>query len=213
MTILQHPSDETLMRHAMGAMAVGPGIVLDAHLEACPACRARLRGFDAVGGAMLDRVGEAGLKPDALADALSRIDTPQPLSKPPAAPQIGDLRLPAALRGCHIGGWWPVAPGMRVSRIRVPAAPKTNLVLFRVQAGCALPSHGHSGPEYIQVLTGAFHDGIARYAAGDLSEADGEIDHQPVTDGAGECISLAAVEGRTRMHGWLAKLIQPFVGL
>lgn len=213
MTIQQHASDESLMRYALGSLSVGPGIIVGAHLEACSACRARLQAFSAAGGVLLEDADAASLQPDALAQALARIDGPGSLAQPAPAPRIGDIALPAALRGCHIGRFWPVAPGVRLSRIRVPAAPEANIVLFRVQAARAMPAHGHTGAEYIQVLTGSFHDGHTRYAAGDLSEADGDTDHHPVIDAAGECVSLAAVEGPARMHGFLARLIQPLVGL
>ena len=45
-----------------------------------------------------------------------------------------------------------------------------------------------------------------------LVEADAETEHQPVVDADGECICLAAVEGRLRLGGFLGRLLQPLTG-
>jgi putative transcriptional regulator len=42
---------------------------------------------------------------------------------------------------------------------------------------------------------------------------DEEVNHQPVVDQDGECVCLAAVEGRLRLSGWIGRLIQPLIGI
>jgi putative transcriptional regulator len=47
---------------------------------------------------------------------------------------------------------------------------------------------------------------------GDLDEADSDVDHRPVVGQDSDCICLAALEGDTRLHGLLGRLLRPFVG-
>ena len=95
----------------------------------------------------------------------------------------------------------------------VPGAADANLILLKVGVGCQVPQHTHVGSEYTQVLSGAFTDAAGRYAAGDCVEANEDIDHQPVVDGDVECICLAAVEGRLRLRSFVARLLQPMLGI
>ena len=63
------------------------------------------------------------------------------------------------------------------------------------------------------MLTGSFSDSLGRYRAGDCVEMGDEVDHRPVVDRDGECICLAAVEGRLRLSGWIGRLIRPLIGI
>lgn len=217
MTIEHHPSDETLARVAAGRLDAAPAIVVAVHLAACPDCRAKLRGFEAIGGALLEDLAPAEMSADALASVLGRLDEAGPAEAPPRptprVPRFVDgIELPAALDACEVGPLRRYAPGFRMSRIRMPGDPKANLMLMRIGAGRKMPEHGHTGIEYTLVLRGSFSDGIGHYHAGDLAEADATTDHQPVVDVDGECICLAAIEGRMKLSGILGRLLQPLLG-
>jgi len=54
---------------------------------------------------------------------------------------------------------------------------------------------------------------LGRYVAGDCVEADEDVDHQPIVDSEGECICLAAVEGRLLLQGWIGRVVQRFIGI
>lgn len=213
-----HPSDETLMAHAAGTLAAGPRLVIDIHLAGCPRCRELVRGFEAVGGALLDQAAPAPLTADALAALFARIDAPQPLRFParrPVAPRPttpDGLALPVALADHVVGPWRRIPPALRWARVGVRGDDRANVVLLRIPAGRSVPRHGHTGREFTQVLVGGFTDGRDAYGAGDLVEADEHVDHHPVVDADGECLCIAAVEGRLRIHG-LGRLLQPVVGL
>jgi len=120
--------------------------------------------------------------------------------------------LPPALAGHGVGRWRSLGPSLRWARVDVAGDPSANVVLLRIPAARSVPRHGHTGREFTQVLVGGFSDGRDAYVAGDLIEADEHVDHQPVVDPDGECICIAAVEGRLRIHG-IGRLLQPFVGL
>ncbi|MBB6306555.1 ChrR family anti-sigma-E factor [Xanthobacter tagetidis] len=217
-----HPSDETLARFAVGTLPAGPRLVVAAHLEGCACCRRTVRAFEAVGGALVEAEAGLPLAPDAFARTMDRIaregagmvHRPAPARPAPGGRPTGlppGLVLPAALAGCAIGPLRPVAPGVRIGRVRVPGDPKANVMLLDIGAGRGIPDHTHAGLEFTQVLHGAYHDHRGRYAAGDLVEVDGEVDHAPVVDADGPCVCLVAMEGALRFRGLLGVLLRPFV--
>lgn len=58
------------------------------------------------------------------------------------------------------------------------------------------------------------HDNELRhFAARDIADLDAEIEHQPVTAAGPPCICVAALEGPLVFRGWLARKLQPLVGL
>ncbi|MBN8998818.1 MAG: cupin domain-containing protein [Rhizobiales bacterium] len=188
MTIQHHPSDETIARHAAGQLEPAAAIVLAVHLSGCPVCRERMRQFEALGGALLEDLAPAPMAEDAFTATLARIDAEE-----------------------RPGTRW-MAPGFRMSRIRIPGEPGANLILMRIGANRRMPEHGHTGRELTQVLHGSYSDANGRYGAGDLAEEDAEGEHQPLVDPGSECICLAAIEGRMRLSG-VARLLQPFIGI
>jgi putative transcriptional regulator len=206
-----HPSDLTLARLAGGTLDAGPQLVVVTHLSGCPQCRGRVRSFEAVGGAMLDETAPACLSPDAFAVALKRLDNDDPRAEP--QPPVLHPDLPPPLNAYEIGPWRLVRPGFRWRRLTLPESPDANVIMLKVAAGQPVPHHGHSGTEYTQVLSGSFTDSLGQYRAGDCIEMDEEVSHQPVVDRDGECICLAAVEGRLRLSGWVGRLLQPLIGI
>ncbi|TCL68402.1 ChrR family anti-sigma-E factor [Rhizobium sp. BK251] len=214
MTIRHHPSDETLLRYSTGRLGAAPALVVAAHLEGCEHCRSRVADFEAVGGALIDEMPPASMAADALDRTLERLETKPAATAPIVSPRQADLgiELPASLRHCEIGPWRWLGPGFRWSKITVPGSPQAKLMFLRGRAGLRLPAHGHTGTEFMQVLYGSLSDGRGRYELGDLDEADADVDHQPVVGMESECICLAALEGDTRLHGLLGRILRPFVG-
>jgi putative transcriptional regulator len=217
MTLHHHATDETLMRYAAGTLAAGPAIVVEAHLAHCSACRARVGDYEALGGAVLEETEPTQLSPTALADVLSLIDGEASEPTAPPAPlepvQIGGVRLPDSLRGCDIGRWRWIGPGMHMSRIGVPHDPDANVILIKVGPGRALPDHGHVGTEFTYLVSGSFTDKFGQFKVGDLAEMDEDIEHQPIVDEGQECICLAAMEGKMRFNSFLGRMLQPIFGI
>ncbi|MFZ1680550.1 MAG: transcriptional regulator, partial [Rhizobiaceae bacterium] len=54
MTPNHHPDDDTLMLLAAGQLGASASAVIAAHTETCARCRSRLRGYEQLGGALLD---------------------------------------------------------------------------------------------------------------------------------------------------------------
>jgi putative transcriptional regulator len=217
MTLARHPSDESLLRYAAGSLSAGPSLVVAAHLEACPACRAQVANFERLGGAFLEDTARQPMRADALGRALERLDeTPPALSAGPSSmqPRRADLgmALPASLRDCGIGPWRWLGPGFRWSWITVPGSPDARVMLLRGRPGLQLPAHGHTGEEFTLVLKGWLSDDRGAYGPGDFDEADADVDHQPVVGPDMECICLASLDGDTRLHSRLGRWLRPLVG-
>ena len=216
MTTTHHATDETLMRYAAGTLAAAPAIVVRAHLASCPACRARVGEYEALGGALLEETEPTQLSATALIDVLSMLDDEDaaPIAPPPLAPvELEGIRLPDALRGCDIGRWRWIGPGMKMSRVGVPQDPDANLILLKVAPGRALPDHGHVGTEFTYIVSGSYTDRFGTFGPGDLAEMDEDVDHQPVVDNGADCICLAAMEGKMRFNNLIGRMLQPIFGI
>jgi putative transcriptional regulator len=216
--IHHHPTDDSLARFAAGTLESGPALVIAAHLESCPECRAQVGKFEAVGGVLLNELAPVPMARDALELALARLDSPENSRPFPqrkavdAAERLDGLVLPRALTGCDIGPWRWGGPGFRWSNVTLPHDKTANIMLMRIATGRKMPDHGHTGSEFTLVLKGSFSDKDGRYFSGDLSEVDAETEHQPIVDQEGECICLAAVEGSLRLRGFFGRFLNPFMG-
>ena len=89
MSIKHHPTDETLGAYAAGTLDEGSALVVAAHVSLCPRCTAAVRGFEEVGGALLDRLQPSAMSGDALKRTLARLDEPAP-----PAPALDDAVAP-----------------------------------------------------------------------------------------------------------------------
>jgi putative transcriptional regulator len=219
MTISHHPGDETLVRHAAGTLGPGPSVVVQSHVSRCPQCRATVGRFEAVGGLLLEEVSIGEPPADGLARLWASIERESQSSSTLLTPVLGarpalpaGFELPTFLNEYDFGRWRWVAPGIHVSRAAGDWARAADLKLMRVGAGRRLPRHTHAGVEWTSILLGSFGDGLTRYAAGDFSELDQTVDHEPVIDADNECICLVAIEGRLRPHGVVGRLYQMVVG-
>ncbi|MGF7177179.1 ChrR family anti-sigma-E factor [Azospirillum doebereinerae] len=211
-----HPSDALLVDYGAGALGEGLSLAVALHLTRCPECRAALAGIDAVGGALLEGLPPDPLERLTLAGVLAELDRDPPM-RPAPRPMAADPSLPGPLRGyvpsLAAAPWRRLAPGVR----RVELMPRTprggGAQLLRIAPGVGVPHHGHRGLELTVVLSGAYSDGLARYAAGDLAEMDGDRQHQPVADSGDECVCVIATEAPLRFTGLLGRLMQPLIRL
>jgi putative transcriptional regulator len=217
---LHHPAEDTLLRHAAGTLPPGRSLVVAVHLPFCPDCRAVVRLGEAMGGVLLADLPAAELGPDSLNRTLARLDapvgqgtlTPEPIALGQGVP------LPEALRGLVRPKWRWLAPGVSRITVDVPgrrgaSTAREYAYLLRVAPGTSLPGHGHHGWEATCVLSGSFTNATGMYGPGDVAETDVGLMHQPVAGTDEACICLIAWEGRLRMRGLLARLVQPLLGV
>lgn len=116
------------------------------------------------------------------------------------------------MQNCEVGPWKWLGPGFQWSKVKIVGSPDAKVMLIKGKAGLHLPAHGHTGLEFMQILSGSLADERGQYLPGDLDEADSDVDHRPVVGQDSDCICLAALEGDTRLHGLLGRLLRPFVG-
>lgn len=210
MKIRHHPFDDTLAAFAAGTLGPGPSLVLKAHLAICPNCRRRLRAIEAVGGALLLAIEQFAPPPAGLLErTLAQIDLID--SAPRYRPIRDDSPFPGApesMRGCTVGRWRFVQPGLRIANVTAPGETSASAMLIRVGAGRRMPRHTHDGVEYTQVLTGAFSDEDGRYGPGDYLEGDETVCHQPIAADNGDCLCLAAIEGQLKLTSFFAQVAQ-----
>jgi putative transcriptional regulator len=213
-SIAHHPEDGLLLAYAMGTLGAAPRLVIGAHLEACPACRARSAGFEAMGGAALDEQAPEALAGDALARTLAAIDAPaRPTSRQtPKTLPLG-IELPRALAGQRIEPWRWTAPGIAISRIGGLWKTRERCFLLKAAPGITVPHHDHDGVELAQILTGALIDEDLRFDVGDCAQAEPGLRHQPQSDPDEGCICLISIDGRTRPSHWTGRLIQRFIDI
>lgn len=218
-----HLDPATLVSHAAGALSPEMAAVADTHLEGCAYCRRQLADAERVGGSLLAQQ-QPGMEDPARgerlrADMLARLQQPLPPARPaadtaPARPPVDALPRPLqpyfgkswkALR------WRWVAPGVHM--IRAPKASGDTLILLKIAPGKSMPVHSHRGSELTQILKGAYDDELGHFGPGDMADLDSDVEHQPVTSPGVPCICVAALDGPLEFRGWLARKLQPMVGL
>ena len=208
-----HPEEELLVEYAAGALGEAESLVVATHLALCPACRAEVERFEAVGGAMLEDIEPGAMKPDLKAAIMARLDEPVP---PPPAPRpsaIGDLKLPQPLRS-YLGeagpSWRRVMNGMAEHQI-IGSRDGHRATLLRIDPEKPMPVHTHRGREHTLVLTGGFTDEFGHFLRGDFSSTDPSVTHRPVADAGEPCVCLAITTAPLRLTGWFARFLNPFL--
>lgn len=205
MTITQHPTDETLAKFAAGHLDEGRSRVIAVHVVMCAECRrweARLR---ALGGVLLADAEPTALSDRALEKALAMLGTDSTLPR--------HSHQPPSLRTYADGKWKWMGPGVRWQPISAPDDESARVFLLKAAPGTRMPHHTHTGTELTLVLSGAFSHVGGRYGPGDIDEADGSVEHQPIVELGEDCICLVAMEGKLQLLGLVGRVLQPFVRL
>lgn len=219
--INHHLSDEMILAYAAGALSEGQAMVVHCHLEFCDHCTSRLKEAEALGGALLEDLEAPSLSSLNFEDMFAEIekseDVQEPFSKekPEAERDAGTPRMLRNILGHGINDvkWKRVGPGIRQYVLPLDLQEGENVRLLRLSPGFVTPLHTHRGSEMTLVLQGSFCDETGRYAVGDIQDADGELDHQPVADTDVDCICLAVTTAPLQFRGLIGKLMQPLVGI
>ena len=206
------PSEERLLAYAAGVLSPPEAVVVATHLALRPAADAWVRQLQAVGGELLEETAPVALSSEALMHALARIETDAGEVKRPLP--LNDMaELPEPLRHYALGPWRWVGPGMRVRDVHAPRDGATRVILLKIDPGRETPRHTHGGVELTCVLSGAYATETERFDVGDLEEADGDVLHTPRVVSDVPCLCVVSLDGEIELHGWMGRLIQPFVRL
>lgn len=205
-------SDDLLMGYAAGHLPPSHDLLVATAVSLDDGARARLAGFEAVGGAVLDDAEEAPLRPGSLDAVMARVRNAKPvsISQPDGRADV----LPAPLRDAVGGDLGKVrwkAAGMGVRHALLGQDEGGTIRLLSIPAGQAMPDHGHNGAEMTLVLQGAFVDGSERFARGDIEVADAATEHQPVAEAGQDCICLVVTDAPLKFSGLLPRIAQRFL--
>jgi putative transcriptional regulator len=192
-----HPEAASLMSYAAGAIGEPFAVLIAAHAQACPACRAELAALNALGAALA--CDDAGACDDEIDRMMNRLGDGGLGGRAPPPPAAGGW--PDALARL-VGGdqaavpWRAAGPGLEMHR-RAFATPwgEQALRFLRAAPGFVIPEHGHPASEMTMVLEGALEDGDRLLTPGDLSEHADDVWHAPRACGAAPCVCVIAEEG------------------
>ncbi|MEM7711035.1 MAG: ChrR family anti-sigma-E factor [Pseudomonadota bacterium] len=214
-----HPvGDDLLMGYAAGLLPAAQDLIVATAVSLDDDARARLSGFEAMGGALLDEGDVAPLRDDSFEAVMGRIQASAPDDTVEArikTPRV-DPGLPQPLReaiGSDLEDVTWKSIGMGVKQVLLNGDDDGSARLLSIPAGQAMPDHGHGGTEYTLVLQGAFIDGDRRFARGDLEVADDEVNHMPVADLGEACICLVVTDAPLKFAGLVPRIAQRFLNI
>lgn len=205
--------DDLLLAHAAGSLPGPVALIVASHLALSPESRRRYRAYEALGGALLERIEPVPCAPGAWERLLARLDDARPEPSLPPEPLPADLRpLPAPLRRCLSGSLealpWYQNAGALHAELGLEA-PGWRTTLIKVPAGRPYPRHGHGGTELILVLDGAFRDESGRHDRGELVIAGPEHEHQPVAEPERDWLWLRVLDAPLRPTAGSQGLLRP----
>jgi len=218
MNIKHHLDEATLMSYAAGSLSQGMALVVACHLSMCKSCSQRLQKHNAIGGALLEHIAPANIQKNALDNILDKLDDTAEstlFEKPqkPANKLLSDIPYPLT---DYIEDELNSLPwkklGNSVAYYDIPCGSTGLSRLLRINPGCALLPHSHSGNELTLVLKGSFCDDLGRFNVGDIADLDHEVEHQPLVDSNTQCICLVATDAPLKFSTMLGKIIQPMTG-
>jgi len=219
MTINHHPPEYLLADFAAGSLDEADRLVIAVHVGQCPRCQRFVSAMEHLAGAALEDAVPVPTADDAFDRIMARIgetEARSELSAPPAPPPdvaLLDDDLPEPLRHLRFGKRRRVAPGVKLQPIMLPGAGQSRAFLLWSAPGTRMLEHSHTDSELTLVLKGSFSHEGGEFRPGDFDFGDGEVNHQPIVGSGEPCLCLVAMSGNLQMHGWLGRLISPFVRL
>jgi len=211
-TIRHTLPDDLLMGYAAGVLPRPFDLVVATHVSLNDDARARLAGFEAVGGAVLEDTEAVALADDSLEQTLARIAGMSPEPRRPRPRGIFPAPLQQIVGGDEEAVTWK-SLGMGAKQAVLCADGEATARLIYIPAGQAMPQHSHRGMEMTLVLKGAFRDEDGLYARGDVEVADEAVDHTPIAEPGEDCICLIATDGKLKFTRLLPRIAQPFLGI
>ena len=215
---VHHLPDEYLLAYAAGSLEEPLALLVATHLALCPRCRSENAQLEAIGGQMLEQLQPADLDDQALERLLARFDEPdpEPDPRPVADSHHIDPSIPQPLRD-YLGASledldWVSFRGLKAAGLLAERTDFKTRMLW-INAGTAMPVHGHQANEMTLVLQGDFEDDGVRYGPGDVAIAGPETHHRPIAGSEQDCLCLVVTDGPLRLTGPLGRWLNPFLRL
>lgn len=199
--------DGLLAGYAMGTLSPALHVLVASHLTVSREGRTFVASLEAAGGSELDRASPAALRDPAR--IFETIIASPGIGEHPAERDDALLPVPLARFVGRPGAelpWRTLIPGVR--RHVIESTRDTEAALFWIRAGRRMPAHTHEGLEVTLVLQGGLSDVTGHYHRGDISIADPDVDHRPVTDPDADCLCFAVAEGPRRLTGPVGRWLE-----
>ncbi len=215
MSVVHHPNDELLWAYAAGASEPAVSLMVATHLTYCPKCRAEVSILESLGGQLLRDLPAAALDARALETVLARLDSAT-VERPAAVASVKRGNpTPRPLRS-FVGDdlnqvrWRRVTRGLSYRMLMKRG--RTRIYLTKSTPGSGIGLHTHHGNELTLVLAGGFTDEMGSYGKGDIVHTTPEINHTPIADDDGDCITLAMTDAPLKFRNVGAGLIARVFG-
>ncbi|MEH6727542.1 MAG: ChrR family anti-sigma-E factor [Hyphomicrobiales bacterium] len=204
--------DALMAEFVSGTLPTPIQVLLASHLEMNQSNREWVANLEALAGLELTDIEPVALSErDAM---LARIMASQTIADMSGEAETPDA-TPDALRhfiGSTIGDIpWKRNRFAGIDEVQLGKFDGCKATLFRLPAGQGVPHHTHHGTEITLVLQGAFSDGTGHFKKGQISIADGTVDHRPVADRDEDCICFAVTDAPLSLTGPLGRFIAPFI--
>lgn len=215
--------DDIVMDYANGHLSPARHILVTCQSEISQDVANDIAMHETLAATLLDKVKPQALDPLFIGNVLARL--PEQGTRPVPEPVndrgvfAGTHMAPKTLRemlghGLRDLKWKHYVPGVAVHDIIGDRTfGSERLYLLRAKSGMKMPPHSHNGEEWTLILKGSYTVDGKRFARGDLHVESEDTTHAPVIDEGEDCICLVVTEGPLQMKGWLARIVQPFIGI
>jgi putative transcriptional regulator len=206
--------DEWIVSYASGALSEAHALVVASHCHYHAELQDKIVEAEDIGGALMENSKPSQVSNHLFDDLMNKIDQlPADFSQ-----ASNDNGLPAPLAE-YLGKpldqlkWSMMGPGL--SQVRLWTGPNDErLWLLKAKGGAKVPTHDHNGLEMTLVLQGSYHVGSDCYNPGMIEIADDDTkNHMPIIDKGDDCICLVVTEAPIKIHSFIGRLFQPFIGL
>ena len=211
-----HIPDEWIVSYAAGALGEAHALLVATHVDFHPDLQQKVGQAEEIGGVLLGKGEPIAVNDNMLDAVLQQIDALDGDSDDNAVDAADDTPQPLhAYLGQSLEdlNWRTMGPGMK--QVRLWSGDKgEQLWLLKAKGGTKIPAHDHGGAEMTLVLKGSYHVGEAQFTPGMLEMADiDDTNHHPVIDEGEDCICLVVTEAPIKLHSFVGRLAQPFIGL
>tara|TARA_R110002124_G_scaffold100107_4_gene246572 strand:- start:3326 stop:3970 length:645 start_codon:yes stop_codon:yes gene_type:complete len=206
--------DALVAEFVSGTLPTPLQVLLASHLEMNASNRDWVANLEALAGIEL-----SGIEPEPLSDRnamLERIMTSPKEERPLVQARYNDptpdmLRRFIGMPLSQVS--WKRNRFAGIDEVKLGEIDGCKATLYRFPAGKGVPLHTHEGIEMTLVLQGGFSDETGHFVKGEISVADGTVDHRPVADEDEECICFSVTDAPIRLTGPLGRFISPFLNI
>lgn len=209
-----HPTQQQLLEFVEGNSTSAMSLVISAHVDMCPQCRANVDELqEKVSEELFSQASEVPEFAEMLANITQMPQADRVVPKPVQSTIELDGRhfqLPRALSryASKTGNWSRLIGNLWQAPVDLGPIGKANFIFM--EKGGRVPEHTHKGSELTLVIDGEFSDELANYDSGDFILMDSNHIHAPHSESEEGCLVFSIVDKPLHFTSGLARLLNPF---